>query len=180
MNAYNLAYTPKSKFAAFYHRDMYYSLVYKLNRTQPPKVLKERFMVDVKSFTFTAYNFWLDIFDRKLQQYIEADLINCNNRYWKEHSNPKRFEVYKEPFAVLTLDELEAGFVVYMVSLALSILVFCFEWMQNLKDLTIFLFIFKNYFELKESEQKRHSDLMKIKIAIWRSKEKRKVKILPV
>jgi len=37
--------------------------------------------------------------------------------------NPKKYEVNTEPFAVLTLGELQAGFVVSALPLVLSILV---------------------------------------------------------
>lgn len=61
-----------------------------------------------------------DISNQKLQQYIEADLINYNTRVWKEMNDSKKYAQYKEPFAVLTLVELEAGFVVCMLPLKIK------------------------------------------------------------
>lgn len=122
-----------------------------LNRTVPPKLLKERHMLENRALRFPAYHFLFEVFDRKLQQYIEADLIDFSLRSFQKDQNPKKFEEYKEPFAILTLGELEAGFVVCLVPLVVSILVFGIEWMQTLKALVVFLFIFKHYFELKKA-----------------------------
>lgn len=138
-----------------------------LNRTKPPQLLKERFMLEARALIFEPFHFLFDAFDRKLQQYIEADLINYNLKDFHERADPKKFEEFNEPFAVLTLEELEAGFVVCMIPLVLSIFVFGFEWLRTMKDLVVFLFIFKKYFEVKTSEQSGHSRPMKNKIAAW-------------
>lgn len=110
-------------------------------------------MLDSRVFEFPLHHFLFDAFDRKLQLYIEADLINYNNRKWDEMNNKEKDKKYKEPFAVLVFKELEAGFVVCSVPLALSILVFCLEWFITLKDLLVFLFVFKSYFDVKKLEQ---------------------------
>lgn len=123
-----------------------------LNKTDPPKLLEERFLLENRALHYPPNHFLFDIFDRKLQQYIEGDFINYNTRYWTRANDPKKFEEFKEPFAVLTLGELEAGFVVCMVPLALSILVFAFEWIPNLWNLFIAICIFKKYFEVKQLE----------------------------
>lgn len=115
-----------------------------------------------------------DVFDRKLQQYIEADLISYNAQM--DWNNPKKYEEYTEPFAILTLGELEAGFVVCLVPLLFSIVVFILEWLATMKDLVVFLFIFKKYFELTEIEGKTRTKLMKNNFEIWhasKSQQKR-------
>lgn len=121
-------------------------------------------MLESYSLRLPPHHYMFDIFDRKLQQYIEADLVNYNTREYRENCNPKKYEEFKLPFAVLTFAELEAGFVVSLVPLVLSILIFAFEWLPNLKNLIIFLFVFKKYFEVKSHEQSEHSKLMKIKM----------------
>lgn len=106
-------------------------IVMELHQTRPPKLLEDRFLSTRKSLVFEQFHYMFKIFDRKLQQYIEADLINYNNREWFEEHNPKKHEEYKEPFKVLTLGELEAGFAVCMAPLVLSILVFLFRMDAN-------------------------------------------------
>lgn len=157
-SAYNQTYTSGSKVSVYYYHPEDYSSTVKLilRRTVPPKLLRDRFMMDCTAFTFLPFSFYFDILDRKLQQYIEADLINYNMREYFTHNNPKKFESRSEPFAVLTLSELKAGFVVSMLPLVLSMCVFIAEWIPKLKDFTIFMNIFKTYFDIKRSEQSRN------------------------
>lgn len=176
--AYERTYVPGSKTAVFYHQDLYNIIKNNLNRTEPPQLLKDRYMLESRALLFAAHHFFFDIFNRKLQQYVEGDFINYNNRRWVEEYNPKKFKENKTPFAVLTLKELEAGFVVSLAPLALSILVFGLEWMQILKDLIAFLFIFKTLFKVKMLEQTNHSHNMRLKIAAWQ-KLLRNRKIMP-
>lgn len=166
--AYGRTFKPGSKTSVFYKKDLYSIVIKgKLNRIEPPKLLKERFMLETRGLTFLRNHFLFESFDRKLQQYIEGDLVNYNCRDFYENNNPAKFRKYEEDFAVLTLGELEAGFVVCLVPLALTVLVFMIEWIPTLKNFLVFLFIYKKYFELKKFEQSQHSELMKIKIALW-------------
>lgn len=159
-------YTPGTKTGVHFHTGMYNNFIRgKLNLSKPPKLLPDRYMLESIVFAFYPEHYLYNVFDRKLQQYIEADLINYNVRAFKENNNPKKYERFEEPFAVLTLGELEAGFVVCMVPLVLSLFVFLIEWTPTLKDLTVFLFISKTFFEVKKCEQKNHFELMKAKIA---------------
>lgn len=167
-DAYKRAYIAGSKTAVFYKKDMYLPVIRrKMNKTVPPLLLKERLMLEARALVFLRHHFLFDIFDRKLQQYVEADLVSYSTKEFNEANNPKKFEAHQEAFAILTLGELEAGFVVCMVPLVLSILVFFIEWMPVLKDLLVFLFIFKTYFDVKKLEQRNHSELMKIKFSKW-------------
>lgn len=168
--AYERAYAPRSK-TAILHQKIFYGLYVRqgLNRTEPPKLLKDRFMLEGRALKFERHHFLFEIFNRKLQQYLEADLVQFSVRKMEEYINPKRYEVYKEPFSVLTLRELEAGFVVCLVPLILGVLVFAIEWMPTLKDLVVFKVIFENYFDVKNIEQSNYSRSMRHKIANWQA-----------
>lgn len=162
---YAQTYIPGSKVAVHFKKNTKRSIFREiLNKTGPPRLLKNRYMVEMKVLVFNRYHFLFDIFDRKLQQYIEADLINFNINVLYENINPKKFEIIKDSFKVLTLGELEAGFVVCMLPLVFSILVFLIEWVPTLKDFSVFLSIFEIYFVMKKMEQEKYSRLMKIKI----------------
>lgn len=170
-DAYKRTYIAESKIASFYTKDMYLPVVRrKMNKTNPPMLLKKRFMLEARALLFPRNHFLYESFDQKLQQYIEADLINYNVRYFSEgFYDPKKMEQNEEPFAVLTLEQLEAGFVVCITPLVLSVFVFAFEWIPTLKDLIVFLYIFKKYFTVKKIEQRNHSKLMKPKFAEWQA-----------
>lgn len=173
--ALDRAYIPESKTAVIYEKMIYKFIREELNRTDPPKLLKERFLLESSAIQFPHHHFLYEIFDRKLQQYIEANLIDYNNRYFDEINNPKRYETYSEPFAVLTFAELEAGFSICLMPLVLSIFLFVAEWMPALKDLMIFLVIFKKYFEVKNLEQSNHSKIIEIKFTAWQAMFREKI-----
>lgn len=165
INAYEDTYTPGSKTAVFYIEDFYFSIIkLNLHRADPPKLLKKRFMLESRVLQLPPHHFMFDIFDRKIQQYNEADLVNYNTREYKEICNPKKYAEFKKPYDVLTLADLEAGFVVSLVPLILSILIFALEWMPTLKNLIVFWFVFKKYFEVKRHEQSEHCELIKVKM----------------
>lgn len=157
---------PGHKIGLFYTLDMYYDFIRRaLNRTKAPETLKNRFSLESIVFLFLPLHFLYKVFDRKIQQYIEADLINYNVRTWREFNNPKKYEPYKLPFTILTLEELEAGFVISLVPLTLSLVVFCIEWMVMLENLIVFMYIFRNYFKTKLLEQKSYEETIKNKMA---------------
>lgn len=122
-------------------------------------------MLEMRALEFEPHHFLFDIFDRKLQQYIEGDFINFNNRVFNGWNDAKTYEEFRKPFAILTLKDLEAGFVVCMMPFVLAILLFVIEWIPTLKNLIVFLCTFGRYFDLKSLEQSQHSDLMKTKVA---------------
>lgn len=113
--------------------------------------MKPCYMIEARGLKFPSYHFLFENFDRKLQQYIEGDLVNYNVRLWKQRNDPNTMKVDEEPFAVLTLAELEAAFVVSMAPLGVSIVLFIFEWIPTIKDFLVFLIIFKKYFDLKKN-----------------------------
>lgn len=167
LKLYDQLYTAGPKIGIFYNAQIFPWIQSNLNRSKPPSLLEMRFMFESISLGIKPLHFLYDAFDRKIQQYIEADLISYHINKWLEKFNSKKFEKFQEPFAVLTLGELEAGFVISLLPLVSSLFVFAIEWMPRLKDLIIFLIIFKKYFEAKNLEQERHCKLMKIKFAAW-------------
>lgn len=173
--AYNRVYKAGSKIGVHYNEDLYYNILrHNVKKAELPERLKDRYMLENRALMLEPSNFFFDIFDRKLQEYIEADLINYNVKKERELDNPKKFQKFVEPFAVLTLGELEAGFVMSLLPLAFSCLVFGIEWVLTFKDLIVFLFIFKKYFEMKQSEQKSHNKTIKTALVFKRIKKIRK------
>lgn len=110
-------------------------------------------MLEPYVFSLPRRHFLFEVFNQKLEQLFEAHFI----RYYLQNDDTKAyFEKVKKlelPFKVLTLGELEAGFVVSTTPLIFSVLVFCMEWIIAMKDLLVFKTIFEVYFRLKELEQ---------------------------
>lgn len=77
--AYDRLYTPGTKIGVFYNAKMYPLFPLELNRTMPPKLLEDRFMLESLTLLIPPFHFLSDLFDRKLQQYIEGGLIEYNS-----------------------------------------------------------------------------------------------------
>lgn len=135
-------------------------------KTELPKLLPVRYLLGQDVLTFPKNHYLFEVFDKKLQLVMESGLIDEYMKFEQgfDRSN-KKLRQSKEPFKVLTLQELEAGFVISMAPLVLSFLVFCIEWMVALKKLLVLHFTFKTYFWLKKHEQDIQIELNKFKMA---------------
>lgn len=155
LNAFELLYKPGSKIGMIVDENIIASLTANLHKAEPPPMLGNRIGVDVKAMALLRDNRYFEIFNKKILQLFEAGLFDQYGKEWLERRNMKRNEEFAEPFKILTLDELEAGFVVCIVPLLFSAAAFCCEWMVALKDLLVFWFIFHAYFEMERSELRR-------------------------
>lgn len=91
-------YQPGSKTGMLYAPyNFNWFLFNKLNKSQPPEFLPDRYQTDSFVFNFPRLHFFYEIFDRKLQQYTEADLINYSLNTEKEYADPEKFKKYQEP-----------------------------------------------------------------------------------
>lgn len=131
--AYDRLFVAGSKTGMQVHNKIFaYYIINKQKKV--PKMLIDRFMLNMRVVGVAANNKLLRNFDKKLQQLLEADLINYYMRDFeivvgkaKMDRNPQ------EPFKVLTFEELEAGFVVCFVPMIFSIFVFMIEWVYGMK-----------------------------------------------
>lgn len=152
-DAYERLFTPGTKTGVYFNRGIYAAILGGTNRSEYPKRLPKRFRLDQRALFFPPHHLFYDAFDKKMQQLVESDLIEYHVRRCFEKINPKRYEKYKEPFKILTIGELEAGFVVSLVPLLLSLIVFCLEWLPTLKNLIVFSHAFNAYFRMKMSDR---------------------------
>lgn len=81
----------------------------------------------------------------------------------------KTLKESKEPFKVLTFDELEAGFVISVAPLLLAMLVFCFEWIVALKDLVVWFCIFKSFFNARQKSMEAILQSESCKLNLWKT-----------
>lgn len=171
-------YMPGTKTSVLYSSDLHAGFLEDkdFGMREPPRLLKPRFLLESIVFAFEPFHVLFDVFDRKLQQYVEADFVNYNIRQWEDSNNRKMYK-HKETFAILTLGELEAGFVVSMVPFVISILVFGIEWIPTLKDLVTVLFVFKCLFKVKDLEQTNHSAVIKIRFEAWQKSNQEKQRL---
>lgn len=150
-NAFDLLYSAGTKTGVYYTNDLFAQTIIKdTNNIEAPKLLPKRYLLLSEVLLFPQRHFLFEVFDRKIQQVLEADLLSVNLGEVLEGYDARKFKLFKEPFAVLTLSELKAGFVVSIAPLALSLMLFCIEWLVTLKDFLVFRFTFKAYFSMKK------------------------------
>lgn len=147
--AYARAYLPGSKTAVYYTKDMFDYNRNNIEKTEHPLLLENRFDIEAKALVFPPHHFLFDVIDQKLQQYIEGGLVDQSLWYPNLAYDPRKYKVLKDSFAILTLSDLEAGFVVCIAPLLLSIFVFGCEWLLTLKDLMVVTKIFEKYYHGK-------------------------------
>lgn len=166
---FNRLYTAGTKTGMFFYKNtMSFDLMDRVQKSVAPKLLENRYNLEHDVLLFPQRHFFFEVFDRKIQQLLEAHLIDHNLKNDNDEGNLKQFDKHEQPFKVLTLDELEAGFVISIAPLALSLVAFCLEWLVTIKDLFVFFITFKTYFRMKKHEQYQQTELNKIKMAAWK------------
>lgn len=122
------------------------------------------------------YSRMFEFINRKLQQFFEGGIMDFYLTWFKELHSKNRFEEYKEPFKVLTLEELEAGFVISFAPLLFAIVTFCVEWLVVLKDFVLAKCIFNAIFKIHRDQIEAQSDNLRLKILLWKKivKERQK------
>lgn len=102
---------------------------------------------------FGFYNdFLTEVFDEKILQLFQGGIVDYFDRDNKENCETKRYKHlnYDEP-KVLTMEQLYAGFVVWLVTVFLAIIAFIGEWINRLLEYHIFRCTFDSYYNLKKN-----------------------------
>lgn len=95
-------------------------------------MMKERFYLDMKGLKVPRNHKFLHVFNRKLQQFFEAgisSIAELNKDYLmtpKFYSDAYPESYYKGP-KILTLGNLEAGFVIWLCCISIAIVGFIAE-----------------------------------------------------
>lgn len=94
----------------------------------------------------------LNIIDRRMQQLFSGGLIEYYDSEYKDLVKLKRYEHLQEPKGakVLTMKHLQAGFVVWMITVTIAIFVFLFEWIYRLSKNLLFMFIISLFFKQEQ------------------------------
>jgi hypothetical protein len=105
------------------------------------RIIKVTMIGSSKVFVLPHNHRFFEIFNKKTEQMITAGLINHFNRESKHSFNQKGFAPSSlENFKPMTLEHLEAGFVVWIVTLMFPIAAFVFEWIVKcIVDMKIFI-----------------------------------------
>lgn len=133
--------------------------------------LEDRLNVQMMGMAFKRNDKFYDIFNEKFKQLFTASLINryADNEYSSISLNPKNYRRFQPEDGpkVLTMQHLEAGFVIWIVSILVTILVFALEWTIRLKDYILFRYILASFFGV---EYKNFVQRQQLKVKIMKAK----------
>lgn len=124
-------------------------------------------MLRMYCLMFPHFGNFFDIFDTKLQQLSTGGIIEHYTNVYDESLNLKGFEhLQRTGPEVLTIENLEAGFVVWIVSISFAILIFMFEWICQLSDYLVFKWILIAYYDRLPSQMKVSSEFIPSKTLV--------------
>lgn len=113
------------------------------------RVMKERVDVEISGLIMPKNHKFYDLFNAKIQQLFEGGIISYFNEVWTKCLDPKRYaHFYNNEPQVLTMDHLEAGFVIWLVSLFGAVAVFLVEWLFRYKDYLTAKYLLASYFKM--------------------------------
>ena len=97
-----------------------------------------------------------EIFDKKLQQLFEGGIIYYYLDEVLKYLNPKRYEhLYRDKPKVLTIKHLEAGFVIWIISVSTALAAFMFEWLIKFYEYLIVKYVLEEFYKKKHPLRSR-------------------------
>lgn len=134
------------------------------------RIIKEILPGVTKTLTFPRNHRFFEIFDEKIQKMVTAGIINhFAEEDYKNLLNAKNFSKSKlDEVKPLNLEHLEAGFVVWLVTLVFPIVAFIMEWIVTLKNLIVFKYIYLTFIKAVEKNAEKRGRkifLMEIELA---------------
>lgn len=118
--------------------------------TLEAKILQERSSGEHTVLYLPAHHKFFSSFNKKFKQMFEAGLFNVYLNEEKEFFIKNTTKVTEEAFKVLTMEELEAGFVVCMVPMLMAVTVFLCEWVVTTTTLVVTLCIFRAFYATRQ------------------------------
>lgn len=128
------------------------------------RILNDRLLLEMKVLLAARHNKLFDLIDRKMQQFFEGGLFYAFTANIRRKVEKRLSPEYTETFKVLTLEELEAGFVISVVPLLFAISAFCLERMIALKNFILFIFV--GFFRFQKNLIYDQSVNLNLKIAM--------------
>jgi hypothetical protein len=138
------------------------------------RIFKQSVMGSRKVFIFPQHHRFYETFDRKIVQLVTAGIINHLASEFKDVINTKRFSRLKsEEVEPMSLEHLEAGFVIWLVSMIFPIVAFAFEWVVTFKSFIVFERIFEEFIKSLENNARNRNKNM-TETLIQKDKPKRR------
>lgn len=132
------------------------------------RVIKDDNLGISNSFVLPPNHRFYAIFSKTLEKLMPTGIINHYSNENNDLLSKKRFESdYLEFVKPMSMDHLESGFIVWMITLCLPIVAYIFECIASFKDYLIFKCIFMTYIEsLERNPRQRSKTLQKALVEI--------------
>jgi hypothetical protein len=135
-----------------------------MNKTQGKimqRIIKEKDLTKTKIFAFPQNHPFYKVFEEKIQQMVTGGILEHIINDYNSSVNPKRFaHLNVEKVQPINVEHLEAGFVIWLISLVFPIIAFMIEWIVHLKTPFIFWYCFNSYMkELERVARSRQTNL---------------------
>jgi hypothetical protein len=159
----------------FLESDRLRTLILKTQGRILKRMLKQSVLGSRKVLVFPQNHRFYEIFNKKIGQLVTAGIINHLANDFKDVVNMKKFSQLKSDEVVpMSLEHLEAGFVIWLVSMIFPFVAFAFEWIVTLKDFMIFQRMFEAFVKDFENNARiRHQNMTK---ALRQRKSSKKIK----
>lgn len=165
---YDRIYDPTFTGGVQLHTRYIYSIAFQSNGEIVKRLLREPFITEFCGMEFPRNHKLFYVLDHKIHQLFEAGITEYLASYGKKrldpnvYKKPKSFtreylhntyeKLFPEGAQILTMDHLEAGFVIWIACVFLAFAAFIFEWMMMLKNFLIIWNVLQAFFERKFEE----------------------------
>jgi hypothetical protein len=150
-----------------------YQIVIKSRGQFYKRILTEPIQNQFCAVDFERNHKFYENFSHKIQQLFEAGITDMYKKKHERFYNSKYYEkpqlthkkyletTWRKSFndepKVLTMKDLEFGFVIWLLSLILPVVAFIFEWLIKVRHFLIINFLLKAYFAHKYSESSENT-----------------------
>lgn len=111
-------------------------------------LLDERLFLESFGLSFPSHHKLYQIFNDKTQQLFESGIFQRYSYGSDRWLDPKRYaHLYRDEPQVLTMNNLEAGFIIWLASLSLTLFAFVCEWIIRIMEFVICKSIFKAFYK---------------------------------
>lgn len=128
------------------------------------RIMEHKVSGSTKKLVFPRHHRFFDAFNRKIDQLVTAGIVEHLAKSFEHEIIPKSlFKIKRENYQAMSLAHLEAGFVVWLVSLLFPTTAFIIEWIMTLKEFIVFKCCYKLYMKIVlKNIRKRDRKMQKI------------------
>jgi hypothetical protein len=123
------------------------------------RILKQRVLVSPVGLFFPNNYQYFQIFDKKIEQLITSGIANHYIEKYQVWTKQEAYEKFRHEFEnneakVLTMHDLEAGFVIWMITISLAFTIYTLEWIGTLRAFLVINYVLFIFYDQKCKECK--------------------------